>query len=227
MTRTGSKLHHWWMEADVPRWPDRITREQARAKKERELRFTSAIKHGAKAAGWRFSAGSLFRQRGDWFVSALPSLLWQRGAIVMSMSKPMGIDPIFWDIIGLPENNALPLSFRANGAWVLRPPQPNTYVALEEGDPEKLAEAVITWADGWSTDVEAKSLEVLISEMEDLGPLRYQFTAFEICLHLLRRDYVRALEIIGEHAEEESGGFVTGEVSFLEQAKAWIGSKAI
>lgn len=215
------------MEAAVPSWPDRITREQARAKKERERSFTGAIKRGVKAAGWRFSAGCLFRQRGNWFVSALPSLLWQRGAIVMSMSKPMDIDPIFWDIVGLPENNALPLSFRANGAWVLRPPQPNTYVALEEGDPEKLAEAVIAWADSWSTEVEAKPLEALISEMEGLGASRYQFTAFEICLHLVRRDYFRALKIIHEQGEDESGGFVTGDASFFDQAKAWIENKAL
>ncbi len=213
------------MEAAVPSWPDHFTREQARAKKEREQSFTAAIKHRAKAAGWRFSAGSLFRQRGDWFVSALPSLLWQRGAIVMSMSKPMCIDPIFWDIVGLPENKALPLSFRANGAWVLRPPQPRAYVALEESDPEKLADAVIAWADGWSAEVEAKPLEALISEMEGLGPLRYQFAAFEICLHLARRDYVRARELIREQGEGGSGGFVTDGVSFFDQAKAWIGKE--
>jgi hypothetical protein len=36
--------------------------------------------------------------------------------------KPMAIDPIFWDLVGLPENREQPLSFRANGAWTCRPP---------------------------------------------------------------------------------------------------------
>ena len=140
----------------------------------------------------------------------------------MSMAKPMGVDPIFWGIVGLSENEALPLSFRANGAWVLRPPMPNTYVALEEGDPEKLADAVIAWADSWLTDIDAKSLEALISEIEGLGHLRSRFIALEICLHLMRRDYVRALERIREMDEGESGGFVTGDASFLDQAEAWV-----
>lgn len=213
------------MEDAPPIWPQRLTREQARAAKEKETLFASALKAKAKAAGWRVADGTIFRQYKDWFVSALPSLLWQRGVIVMPMIKPMGVDRLFWNIVGLPENEALPLSFRANGAWVLRPPTPNTYIALEESDPERLAVEVVAWANSSLTAVDKKSLEALISDIENLGALRSRFAALEVCLQLMRGDSVRALEVIHGQAAGESAGFVSGESSFLDQAEAWIATQ--
>ena len=36
--------------------------------------------------------------------------------------KPMAIDPIFWDLVGLPEQEELPLSIRLNEEWSCRSP---------------------------------------------------------------------------------------------------------
>ncbi len=60
----------------------------------------------------------------------------------------MAIDPVFWQIVELPENVRLPLSFRATGAWTC-----HTYPVVEavrpdaEHDAETLASLVLHWAD--------------------------------------------------------------------------------
>lgn len=103
---------------DIPAWPAKLTREEQKAVKQRSNDFDAALKRDARAAGWRYARGTIFRQSADWFISILPSLLWKRGAVVRIMVKPMAIDPLFWDIVGLTNNNTPPLSFRATGAWV-------------------------------------------------------------------------------------------------------------
>ena len=94
--------------SDLPVWPAKLTREQQKAAKQRGKDFDAALKVRSRAAGWRFARGEVFRQTGDWFISILPSLLWERGALVRMTVKPMTLDPLFWQIVGLSENEALP-----------------------------------------------------------------------------------------------------------------------
>jgi len=213
------------METDIPRRPTRISRTEARFEKERGKLFTAALKAEVKAAGWRYAGGHVFRQYGDWFVSLLPSLLWERGLVTTCCAKPMAVDPIFWSIVGLPENNKLPLSFRANGAWVVQSPSSQDYVALDERAPERLAWKFAKWAtDGLATCVPG-SVEALLDELQALGPRRGHFIALEICLHLSRNEYAIAEDICRTVAGEESGGFTTGSESFVDQARAWIAER--
>lgn len=84
--------------SDFPAWPAKLTREQQNAVKRRDKDFDAALKLAAKATGWHHARGTVFRQSGDWFIGMLPSLLWEHGAIVRMMVKPMALDPLFWDI---------------------------------------------------------------------------------------------------------------------------------
>lgn len=210
------------MDTEIPRRPARVSREDARSEKERAKRFAEALRSEAKASGWRHANGGVFRQDGDWFVSVLPVLLWTRGVMAMSFAKPMVVDPVFWCIAGLPENDKLPLSFRANGAWVLRPPFSEAYIALDQREPELLAREFLKWATDSLTQVAASSVETLLAKIEGLGPRRKNFAALEICLHVLRDDYASAQDICGNLAPNELGGFVTGHKTFIDQAKDWL-----
>lgn len=210
------------MDADVPVWPLRLTRKEARLAKARRKAFDLALKAGAKADGWRYANGGLFRQHGDWFVSVRAFPLWERGAGVTIDVKPMAIDPLFWSIVGLSENERLPLSFRANGAWVLRSPGRQDHVGLRETDPEQLARAVLDWSAERLSRVAASSVESMLADLEGLGPIRANFAALEICLHLLNDDTDRALALCRDRGPFECGGFTTGSRTFFDQARDWI-----
>jgi|SRR6185437_16958726 hypothetical protein len=213
------------MDLDIPVRPARISREQAREQKARSALFAQQLKFQAKGSGWKLAYGSLFRAEKDWFVDVLPWLLWQRGVRLMLHIKPMAIDPIFWRIVGMQENERLPLSFRASGAWVLRPPYREASIALDQTDPGALAAAAIAWATDQLASAKAASLTALLTEIEALGDRRKFFVAFEICLRLLMDDWDGAFALCRNRGPLEDGGFWSDAGTFLDQARNWIAAR--
>lgn len=140
----------------------------------------------------------------------------------MSYAKPMAVDVLFWHIVGLPENDKLPLSFRASGAWVLRPPNVKAYIALDECDPERLASEFVTWSTARMPEVDAYSVEGLLSNIEELGPRRKYFAALEICLLLQLDDWKGAFARCHDRGRHESGGFGVCNKTFFDLARDWI-----
>lgn len=228
----------WWIERMIeapPPWPNKLTREQAKAAKQRERDFLAVLKSRGRTSGWRFSSGELFKQQEDWFVSNMPSLAWQRGTWSRLMVKPMSLDPLFWDIVGLPENKKQPLSFRANGAWVLRPEWRTEAVAPHEESLVELAHRMVEWTDQQLSGSSAWSIDAML---DDLGPdagLKYQKRSLAVCLHLLKGDLDRAQYLCREAGDQTSlmadgGGFGTHNadgthLTFIQQAQEWIASE--
>jgi hypothetical protein len=223
--------------SNLPAWPAKLTREQQRSVKQRRKEFDALLKGKARAAGWRFVRGEVFRQTGDWFINIMPSLLWERGAIVRMMTKPMALDPVFWNIVGLNENEALPLSFRATGAWVLRPPSIDDHVGLDTIEVEPLAAKVLDWSNQRATAVlQSISLKSMLAALPDEQHLRGQHRALAICLNIMMNDLDGAMRLcrVDDPATHplmrEGGGFTThnrdGSIStFLDQARDWIARK--
>ncbi|MBT2187083.1 hypothetical protein [Sphingobium nicotianae] len=220
--------------SELPAWPAKLTREQKKAVKQRSKNFDAALKGASRAAGWRFARGGVFRQTGDWFISILPSLLWERGALVRMMVKPMALDPLFWNIVGLSENEALPLSFRATGAWVLRPPSTEGHVGPNTMQVQPLATEVLDWGNRRAAEaLQSISTTSMLSALPDEEHLRGQYRALAICVRIMMDDLDGAARLcrIADPAIhpliQEAGGFTThnsdGSVSsFLDQARDWI-----
>jgi len=218
---------------NIPVWPAKMTREQQRASKNRSSDFDAALKRDARAAGWRYARGTIFRQSGDWFISVLPGLLWERGAVVRMMVKPMAVDPLFWDIVGLSENRTMPLSFRATGAWVLTPPLTESYIGLDTIDVELLAKDVFDWGQRQMGQIlPSISIESMLAALPGSHQVR-AYRALAICLLILAKDMDRAFELCRLDNPDthplmaDNGGFTThnrdGSVStFLDQARDWI-----
>lgn len=84
-----------------------------------------AIRAAAKGSGWGAKQGVLFRQEGDWFLAVH---LRRRASdapathLAELLAKPMALDPLLWEVLGLPENTAQPLSFRYWGVFVCAAP---------------------------------------------------------------------------------------------------------
>jgi hypothetical protein len=134
----------------------------------------------------------------------------------------MAVDPVFWEIVGLPENQQQPLSFRATGAWVLRAPREEHYIALDESDPELLAEAVVEDATRRVVDLGPISPRAEADTIEAMGDLRSNFAALEICLRVLDEDLEKAFALCSDRVLHDSGGFRTGDRTFFDQARDWL-----
>lgn len=222
--------------SDIPVWPAKLTRDQKKAANQRSKAYYAALKGGARNAGWRFVQQQLFRQTDGWFINVLSSPLWERGARVRIVVKPMALDPLFWDIVGLGANEKLPLSFRAIGAWVLRPAWTEEMVALNTMDGQQLAADVADWSDRRANAIlQTTSLESMLCELPD-GPAMFgQRLALAICLHILNGNLDEAMRLCRTKGPDspthpEEGGFVTGlegntKISFVDQAIAWIERK--
>lgn len=210
---------------DLPAWPTKMTRDEQKLVKARRKAFNAALKASGRAAGWRFAAGTIFRREGDWFFHSLPTLLWQRGVIAGLNIKPMAMDPLFWDIVGIRGNESLPLSFRANGAWTVRPMARDEHLLRDVEDPDALARGVVEWAtDQCFRSLQTLSIQQLLNDLpppEELG-----FSAvWAICLHIMNEDFDQAVHLC-ERFAHDGGGFVTvisGEpITVVDQAHAWI-----
>jgi hypothetical protein len=220
------------MTHDLLQWPNKLSHEQRKVVKERNKAFEKALKLQARPAGWRYAAGSIFCQQGDWFVSNLPTLGWEHGATIRLRVKPMALDPLFWDITGLSENNSLPLSIRANGAWVLQPTWHEAVAATGEANVNEIAEKVLRWSSGYVQDNRREwSVDAMLKALGNTDQLIGHRRTMAICLHLLRTDLDSAAALCSTNDSEldifsrESGGFVTGSVNFIDQARDWIAAK--
>ena len=105
------------------------------------------LRQQAKDGDWKITGGLLFRNYQGWFVEILSGaiLYWHETTIYLHI-KPMGVDPLFWDILGMPENRRKSLSFRGLGAWTCRPVE-FAHGGIEDGmDAAGTARRIVEWA---------------------------------------------------------------------------------
>ncbi len=195
------------MPIEFPLWPARLTRQEQSEAKDRAKLYAAETKSRFRAAGWRFALGSAFLQSGDWFASVEAHLTWKSGCVVRAVVKPMSLDPLFWDIVGLPENRKLPLSFRTNGAWVLRPPFAEAHLGPLESSPEALAGLAVEWAETLRAQVPNLTVDDILGVLDQAGTAKGSYRAALVCLRLLANDTGGALAAIDEADELDAGGF--------------------
>ncbi len=96
----------------------KIVQGSARQWRAFEKAVLVALGPAIKGTGWRKSGAVLFRQAGDFFHEVRITVsLYDGKTHVTHCVKPMALDPILWDILGMPGNAGEPLSFRTNGAF--------------------------------------------------------------------------------------------------------------
>ncbi|MEO0883654.1 MAG: hypothetical protein AAFY34_13135 [Pseudomonadota bacterium] len=213
---------------EIPTFPLKLSRQERKDQKERTKAFEKELRALAKGTGWRSAQGTLFRAQGDWFVSNLPTLAFQRGVVVRWTHKPMKIDPLFWSIFGLDENNKMPLSFRDQGAWTIRPATQQFYLSEDVTDPLKLAEDTLAYSNERLAEVEMLTIENLLSEYEPFSSNKGMRRTIAVCLLLLVGRENEALELCGDGNDSgsvfdrDSGGFAHDNITFFDAARQWI-----
>ena len=213
---------------ETRQWPTEMTREQRRLAKERQKEFEYTFKECAKGTGWRFSRGSIYREDNDWFLASSPFLNWQQGITHQLCIKPMSLDVLFWEVVNLEENNDLPLSFRQNGAWVLKPPRLTRYENPATTNPKELANLAFAWTKKWhSQNLKTYTLDDMLKRLQPLSATTSHLRALAICLLILKKEYIEASALI-KNRPDDSGGFsVMGSENFYDMAKKWLAKNAL
>lgn len=203
----------------------KITRAQESARIAYRKALAKSIRTAAKGSGWRSSEGSLFQEGAGWFVSVSPSVYIFEEITKASVSaKPMAIDPIFWDIAGLPENRDAPLSFRLNGAWVCRPPDLAEVEIAEEGDTDAVAARLLAIADAQLDHVISSwTPEVFLSLCVEKGAGHSGYlSSIVTTLVSMGRDEEALATCERAILDGENGGFLAPDGTFAEMARNWL-----
>ena len=94
-------------------------RDLAKRRKAFEKELLAALGPAVKGTGWIRNRSALVRQSGAFFQDIVISVhLNDENKIgVVQSFKPMALDPLLWDILGISENASKPLPFRTWGAF--------------------------------------------------------------------------------------------------------------
>ncbi|WP_260483942.1 hypothetical protein [Sphingomicrobium flavum] len=186
--------------------------------------MAKAVRSAGKGSRWRSTQGCFYRQSGDWFVSASPVVALNntssRGVIQV---KPMTIDPLFWDIVGLPENRQQPLSFRLTGAFSCRAPAFRESGIEEVENAEAVAVRLCDLADRALNDLELWSMEDFITSCRMHGADADSYLSALVPALILAGRSSEALEACeAAKARGSSGGFGFPAGSLCDLAIRWI-----
>ena len=156
-------------------------------RKERSLfekALLKAVKGGIKGTSWKMKQNSIFHTRNDTFIEVTirVSLLKYETEVSIA-SKPMSLDPLYWDIVGLEDNKSEPLSFRAWGAFVCSSlPQEERVFNDESVGPDEFSKQVIHYVCGRAKDIESKLSVHSFSEVVNTHPNQIERGAYAISL---------------------------------------------
>lgn len=197
-----------------------------------------AIKVVGKKFDWKCKEGCLFKKNGSLFFVFSAFGQAKKNEIDYTLQyKLYDFDEIFWNIVDLKENAKQPLSFHYFGAWTA----PTMCVkkekyAINEWNESFLIEKYSTIFQDvnylatqiaqeiTTVDENLKYLEALYSELLRRYPgAVVNIYKEKLMTAILKKENSLALEIAEDRiAHNDSGGFLTGSVTFYQQAKEYI-----
>jgi hypothetical protein len=180
-----------------------------------------------KGTEWRSTDGCMFREKAIWFVSVAPLVHLDAEVTEVAIQiKPMATDPLFWEIVGLPENKNAPLSFRLNGVWTCRAPDLNKIAVREEQQVTVTAGTILRVADvALARIVNSFSLEQFLGVCEERNKKvdRYQ-SSLVTTLLAMDREHEALMQCEKAQQRGLSGGFQGPDGTFNDMAAKWIKS---
>jgi len=134
---------------NFPRWPEAMDTEELRAREAREMAFTQSLVRILADTKWHFSHGSMFRKAREWYVANLPQLAYEKGVLLRLCYKPMAIDPLFWDAMGMTVDTENSLPLRNQVPYVVSAPRHYAYIGADTTSEDELAKLALGWTDDW------------------------------------------------------------------------------
>lgn len=195
-----------------------------------EKECLKALAAAAKDSGWKKSGPYLFRVRDEYFLcSTLRVHVNDHVSRGLLEAKPMGIDPILWDILEMTGNNRQPLSLRANGAFTC------TALPICEGNlekkgdtPEQVAASFLRFCDTQAGLFLKETKRRPFTQCVEKHPNQVERGAYAITLVtslILDGDLDRARTVAGDYAAGRRNSVSSISVegkSFHEYALQWL-----
>ena len=206
----------------------KITRAQELSRHAYRRALTKAVREIAKGTDWRSIEGCLFCESKGWFISITPAVyVFDQITLARVTAKPMSVDPVFWDLVGLPENLSKPLSFRFNGAWTCRPPPLVEMEVPEDPDPNVVAARILSIADSQRISVLAQlSMDAFIMLCRDRGQENDTYLPSLVsALIATGREGEAMAACKRAQAIGQIGGFLAPQGTFVEMALNWLSTR--
>ncbi len=203
----------------------KITRAEEAARHAYRKALEKSLRTLAKGTDWKAAYGSIFSEKAGWFMVASPSVyIYEHITKAVISTKPMVIDPIFWDIVGLPEYRKQPLSFRANGAWTCRPPDLAEIDVPEHADVTAVGEQLIHVATEQMEKVaQFSSLESFLDTCRAASSADGAYLSSIVTALIALHRHDEALSICEEAGSQKViGGFLSPEGSFIDMAIVYL-----
>lgn len=203
----------------------KITRAEESARHAYRRSLEKCLRMQARNAGWKSAGGLIFREQTGWFIWASPSVyIYEHVTKAVISVKPMAIDPIFWDLVGLPENRAQPLSFRANGAWTCRPPYFTESEIEEQHDHTVVADRLVADAtDQLEAVLRSYTIDAFLLTCRDGAGAKGSYLACVVTTLIALGREDEALATCEEASTNGfDGGFLSPQGSFVNMAAAYL-----
>ena len=194
----------------------------ARHAQRREL--SKACNAAVNGTAWKARQGVIVGERRGWLIAAheMTDVSGERTRVRL-VTKPMAIDPIFWDMVGEPQLRRQGLTFRYFGAvtcpcLILEEPE-----VSEEGGVDAIARRMIELAESKLTEIaESWTADTFLEGIRNAINPGGHFASTVTTL-ITERRYDEALALCEEATGRRvAGGFVSSRGSFPENAVAWI-----
>jgi len=200
----------------------KITRAEELARHAYRRALAKALRTSAKGTGWRCVQGVLLREHQGWFFAIVTSVsLYRRETNVQFLMKPMAVDPIFWEITSLTENNNTPLSFRLLGAFTVKPLLAVHDIVEDDSDPAQTSSHVLQVADRHFTNSNYCEPMRFVAQLRETQ-LDQAVTAIVTTLIWIDELEAAASECELAISQKRFDGFLLPGGSFRELALQWI-----
>ena len=202
----------------------KITRAEESARHAYRRSLEKALRTEAKGTGWKSAQGWIFREEAGWFIDVSPGVhIYEHLTEAIVRVKPMAIDPVFWDLVGLANNREQPLSFRAGGAWTCRPPYFAQQPIEEDCAPIVVARRLIDFATACLDDVKSYSMDAFLGACRGAGSQAGSYLPSVVATLVALHRPEEALAVCEEaQSRGDNGGFLAPEGSFVDMAVAYL-----
>lgn len=186
-----------------------------------------------RKTGWKKSREFVVRQQGGLFFAGKLTVYLNANRLVASLdAKPMALDPILWEILDLPENNQMPLSFRAMGAFTCHAlTMAETDLEYNELSPNAVALAFMEFIEKAASQAHESLRSRSFTEQLLAHPNQVDGGAYAITLvasQINDGQYRQAAELAQGYASGRLSSrlqMISLNKSFHEHALAWLATK--
>lgn len=211
--------------------PFEIPRARRSARIAYDRALTKAVRQIAKGTGWRSVEGMLFQDLNGWWTGISPVVsIVEDTTTVNVLLKPMSIDPVFWEITGMPENNVQALSFRYLGAFTCPTPTVQELEVNETGTPSDVAARILKISNEQAEqNSDLRNLPAYVSYLETLHDPHDTFRSTIVCSLIVMGREQEAADLC-KTAPSGSGKFLFlgpgPNTSFESMALDWLDRRA-